>query len=49
MIWKEEIKEARITLWKEFDTVPDESIEIMLLSFKLIARMIIKDLENESG
>lgn len=49
MIWKNEIDEARITLWNEFDAVSDESIEMMLLSFKLIARMIIESLENESG
>ena len=49
MIWKQEIEEARIILWTEFDTVPDESIEAMIFSFKLIARMIIEKHKNESG
>lgn len=41
------VTEARKALWKEFDTVSDETIEMMFLSFKLIARQIIEDLENE--
>lgn len=49
MITKEEVKEAREILWREFDTVPDENIEMMIFSFKLIARMIIDDFEKESG
>ena len=44
----EEIKETRIRLGKEFDTVPDESIEMLILSLKLIARMMLKKTQNES-
>lgn len=40
-------KEARKTLWKEFDTVSDETIEMMLFAFKLIARQIMEELEKE--
>ena len=49
MIWQNEIEEARIILWSEFDTVPDKSIEMMIFSFKLIARMIVEGIEKEGG
>lgn len=42
-----DIKEARDILWNEFNSVSDETIEMMLFAFKLIARQIMEELEKE--
>ena len=43
---KNEINEARATLWKEFDAISDERIAFLIHSFKLIARMLIEKIEK---
>ena len=43
---KNEIEEARATLWKEFDTISDERIAFLMHTFKLIARMLIEKIEK---
>lgn len=42
------IEEAREMLGEEFDHVPDKTIELMIHSFNLIARILIKNLKKES-
>ena len=47
MIWKNEIEEARIILGKESEFITDKSIELMINTFKLIAKILIRDFEKE--
>lgn len=45
----EEIQEVRQILWEKFDDIiPDETVILMIHSFKLMAKIIIRDLEKES-
>lgn len=47
---KQEIEKVRKILGNEFDTViPDESIELMIYSFKLMARILIQENKREDG
>lgn len=48
MISKQDVEEAREILWPEFDPIPDETIELMLVSFLLIGRKAMDEMENES-
>ena len=49
MNMEEEVKKVRKILWKEFDEIiPDETVKLMINSFKLMAKIIIRDFEKES-
>lgn len=48
MDMEKEIKKVRKILWKEFDEIiPDETVKLMVYSFKMMAKIIIRNLENE--
>lgn len=45
---EKEIIKVRKILWKEFDEIiPDETVKLMVYSFKMMAKIIIRNLENE--
>jgi len=47
MDMEKEIKKVRKILWKEFDEIiPDETVKLMVHSFKMMAKIIIRNLEN---
>lgn len=49
MNMEEEVQEVRQILWKKFDDIiPDETVRLMIHSFKLMAEIIIRDLDKES-
>jgi len=49
MILDEEMVKVRKILWKKFDNIiPDETVKLMIHSFKLMAKIIIKNLEKEN-
>lgn len=43
-----EILEARALLGKEFDYIPDKSIELMVRCFDLIAKLLMEKIARES-
>ena len=43
------IEEARAMLWEEFEHAPDQSIELIVQTFNIIAKLLIDKIENESG
>ena len=42
------VQEARKLLWKEFDHVPDKSIELMIYCFDRIAQLLIEKIQREA-
>ena len=42
------VQEARKILWKEFDHVPDKSIELMIYCFDRIAQLLIEKIQREA-
>jgi len=49
MNMEQEIKEVRQILWEKYDTIiPDETVKLMIYSFKIMAKLIIRDFEKES-
>lgn len=49
MIWKEEIEEVRKILWEKYDAIiPDQSVELMIYTFKQMAKIFIRNLKKES-
>ena len=43
---KEEIEEVRAMLGEEYGFLPDITIERMIYAFKLMAKLMIKDMER---
>ncbi|MET3539048.1 hypothetical protein [Chryseobacterium limigenitum] len=49
MDMNEEIQEVRQILGEKFDNIiPDETVKLMIYSFKLMAKLVIRDFEKES-
>lgn len=45
----EEILKVRKILWKKFDNIiPDETVKLMINSFKLMAKIIVRNIEKEN-
>lgn len=46
---EDEIQEVRQILWEKFDDIiSDETVKLMIYSFKLMAKIVIRDFEKES-
>lgn len=45
----QEMLKVRKILWKEFDTIiPDETVKLIIYSFKMMAKIIVRDFEKEN-